>query len=242
MRRVAWGGELVLAGVIAVCGCGWASAQTASTEQPTDRFLWFGGVDGWRNGGFGHGGLLWSPDGLDRAGFVAKFLVGGGSYRYLNGATDTTGTVVLFDAMPGWRFKRDNLEVTVFAGLDLQSHRLNPDDINNRSRGGHAGLRVGTDVWWEPTATTMASLGASLTTIGDGYWSRLAYGWRVFDRVYLGPELHALGDDTYRQWRVGLHATALKIGPYEWSMGVGYVEDNDHRSGLYGRIGLLMRH
>lgn len=50
-----------------------------------------------------------------------------------------------------------------------------------------------------------------------------------------------MGDETYNQWRVGLHATALKIGRYEWSFGAGYVEDSDNRNGVYGRVGVLLR-
>ena len=50
-----------------------------------------------------------------------------------------------------------------------------------------------------------------------------------------------MGDETYRQWRIGVHATALKVGNYEWSFGAGYVEDSDNRGGLYGRIGVLLR-
>ncbi len=207
----------------------------------SETFLLFAGADAWRSGGFVHGGLLWSPGGIDREGFVAKLMIGGGQYRYRNGAAETTGTVALFDAMPGWRFKLGTFELTAYAGLDLQHHHLSPDDLGNRSRGSRAGLRAGADVWWEPTAATMASAGANFATIGDGYWSRAAFGWRAFDLVYLGPEVLALGDDRYHQWRVGLHATAFKTGAFEWSAGAGYVEDSDHRAGIYGRIGVLTR-
>ncbi|MCX7308778.1 MAG: cellulose biosynthesis protein BcsS, partial [Afipia sp.] len=95
--------------------------------------------------------------------------------------------------------------------------------------------------WAEPTKTTMASANVSFATVGDSYWSPFAYGWRAFERVYIGPEVHAMGDETYRQWRIGVHATALKVGNYEWSFGAGYVDDSDDRSGLYGRIGVLLR-
>ena len=91
--------------------------------------------------------------------------------------------------MPGWRFKPGNAEITVFAGLDIQHHRLTPDDPGNPSRGTHAGLRarrgflVGAD---GPTMMPMPAL--SFATIGDGYWARVAYGWRFFDSIYIGPK------------------------------------------------------
>lgn len=232
---------MVLAAATVACGCFPARAQEAPFDLPAERVLLFAGVDLWRNGGFLHGGLVWSPNGLDRAGFAAKVLVGGGRYHYLSGATDIAGAVALISAMPGWRFKRGSAELTVNAGLDVQRHRLDPDDPGNRLRGRHVGLRVSADLWWEPVASAMTSASASFSTIGDGYWTRAAAGWRFFNRLYFGPEALALGDDSYRQWRLGLHATALKVGETEWSASAGYVEDSDGRSGLYGRIGMLAR-
>ncbi|MGZ5804291.1 MAG: cellulose biosynthesis protein BcsS [Xanthobacteraceae bacterium] len=242
MRFVALLRAAVVAAAVAACVCGGAFAQTLDSAagdpaQHIDRFLWFGGLDAWRNGGFAHGGLLWSPGGLDREGFTAKLMAGTGDYRYHIGSTPIDGTATVVDILPGWRFKRGGAEITVFAGLDIQHHRLKPDDLANSVRGTHAGLRIGADFWWEPTATTMTNAGVSFATVGTGYWARLAYGWRAFDRIYIGPEALALGDDTYHQWRVGVHATAFKTGDFEWSLGTGYVSDSDHRSGPYGRVG-----
>ena len=240
MRRVACVVSIVMAAAV-VLGGGSAFAQPAADRDKTERFLLFSGADLWGGGGFGYGGLIWSPGGLDREGFVAKLLIGGGQYRYFSGATEIVGTQTLFDVTPGWRFKFNRAEVTVFAGLDLQHHSFSPDDPANRLRGTHTGLRVGADLWWEPKDNMMVSAGASFATVGDGYWTRGAIGWQFFDRVYIGPEALALGDTSYWQWRVGLHATAFKTGAFEWSAGAGFVRDSSERSGLYGRIGLLTR-
>ena len=210
-------------------------------ESGSETFLWFAGADLWRAGGFAHGGLVWSPGGLDREGFTAKLMAGAGTYRYRNGNTPTKGDVVIFDVMPGWRFKPGSADIAVFAGLDIQNHRLAPDDLNNAARGTYTGLRIGMDFWWEPAPSTMTNAGLSFSTINTGYWARAALGWRAFESFYVGPETLALGDETYRQWRVGAHVTALKTGPFEWSVGTGYVSDSDHRSGVYGRVGVLAR-
>ena len=250
MRSVAWGGGLLLAGSIAfgfqlaspASAADFALPATPASAPQDAHLLIYGGFDGWQSGGFGHGGLMWSPGGLDKEGFIAKFMAGGGTYNYRAGTTDTTGYAAILNAAPGWHFKRGNIDLTVYAGLDIQNHRLRPDDLNNRSRGTHMGVRAGADLWVEPTSTTMASASISFASIGDSYWSRLAYGWRAFDnKVYIGPDVHVLGDDTYSQWRIGAHVTALKLGQYEWSFGAGFVEDSDNRSGIYGRVGLLLR-
>lgn len=236
MRAVALFCVAFFAAAMAAC----AGRAHAQASPPPERFMLFAGADLWRNGGFLHGGFVWSPDGLDREGFTAKLMAGTGSYAYRMGATTIDGHATVVDILPGWRFKPGGADVTVYAGLDFQHHRFSPDDLTNRVRGSHLGLRVGADVWWEPTAATMLNAGANYATVGSGYWARAAYGWRAFG-FYVGPEAVALGDDSYRQWRVGAHITALKTGVIEWSFGAGYVSDSDSRSGIYGRVGVLTR-
>lgn len=218
-----------------------ADLALAADTPDSRRFLLFSGFDLWRNGGFGHGGLLWSPAGLAREGFTFKLLVAGGRYHYQSGGTEITGSQTLAGVLPGWRFKRDALELTLFAGADLQSHRLRPDDPDNRMRGTNFGLRVGGDLWYQPSGTFMMSAGASASTIGPNYWTRAAVGWRLFDAVWVGPEVLALGGDRYHQFRAGVHATALRTLAVEWTAGFGFVRDSDERDGLYTSIGVISR-
>ncbi len=233
--------------VMAAAQCGWvdlAAADTIQDGRDSPSFLFFSGTSLWREGGFLHGGLLWSPAGLDHEGFTLKLLLSGGSYRYRSGAlgdVEVTGRQLSGFVTPGWRFKRDGFEVTVFAGLDAQNHRLSPDDPSSRLRGGMVGLRSGFDLWYEPTPTTMLAADASVSTIGTSYSARGAFGWRFLDRLYFGPEAQVFVCGDYRQYRVGVHATAFKTGAFEWSAAIGGASDSDRRSGAYGRIELLAR-
>jgi hypothetical protein len=229
-----------LAAALGLCGVEPALADEAGQEAAA-RALLFAGTDFWRNGGFTHGGFLWAYQGLDAEGPVLKLLFGGGVYRYHAGATEITGNQILGSALPGWRFKRDALEVTVFAGLDAQEHRFAPADPGNRLAGVHVGARGGFDVWYEPAAGGMLTASVSLSTVGMGYWTRAAAGLRAFDTLWLGPEVHASGDDSYSQFRAGAHITSLRIFASEWSAGAGWVTDSDRRSGVYGRVGVLVR-
>jgi hypothetical protein len=218
-----------------------------------DRYLIFGGFDLWRNGGFGHGGLLWSPGGLERDGFTLKLLLAGGLYRYNLDRTLIVGSHVvtirqqivgiqeLVSVMAGWRIKRGPLEATVFAGPDLQAHRLVPDDPDNPMRGIRMGVRVGGDLWYQPHPLMMVNAGVSASTIGNNYWSRVASGWHFSGLAWIGPEIVALGGGRYRQLRFGAHATALRLGGLEWTLGAGYVRDSDDRDGLYARFGVVGR-
>ena len=124
----------------------------------------------------------------------------------------------------------------------MQNHRLSPDDLSAGLRGGYAGLRANAELWYEPTPSTMIAADGSVSTIGASYNARFAFGWRVLDRYYLGPEVQGFAaGDNYRQFRVGAHVTGLKYSWFEWSGSLGWATDSDDRDGLYGKLGLLMR-
>lgn len=232
---------ITLVGAVAGSLCQPVTALAMDPAGAAPRYLLFSGVDLWRNGGFGHGGLVWSPKGLSHAGPAVKLLFGAGSYRYRAGPIAIDGAQTVASVLPGWRFAAPGWEITVFAGLDVQRHRLRPDDSANSLRGTQAGLRAGIEWWWEPAPATMLTGALSLATVGTSYWARFASGWRLVPSVWIGPEVAALGDDAYHQWRIGAHATGFTTATLEWSGGVGFVHDSDARQGVYGRIGVLAR-
>jgi hypothetical protein len=222
-----------------------APPHAVSSADEQARFLLFSGSDFWREGGFAHAGVLWAQNGLDREGLVVKLMFGGGIYHYVSGAlgnADVRGQEYAGSILPGWRFVRDRLTVTVFLGADFQHHTLTPDDPTASLRGGYAGVRTGFELWYEPTAGTMLAADASVSSIGPGYNARLAAGWRVLDAFYIGPEVQGFADgDNYRQVRAGIHLTGIRTGDFEWSAGLGFAEDTDHRSGAYGKLSVFTR-
>lgn len=236
---------LVAAAVLFVCP---VRAHPAAAYDADDqaRLLLFASTDLWRHGGFAHGGVLWSPDGLDRDGFALKVAFGGGAYRYVSGAlgqVDVDGRQMAGELLLGWRFVRGPVSVTAFAGLDVQQHRLSPDDASAGLRGRYAGAKTGFELWFEPDPGAMVAAHGFVSTVGPSYNARLAAGWRVLDTAYVGPEVQGFAfDDNYKQWRTGLHITALRFGGLEWSAGLGWAGDSDNRASLYGRLGLLSRH
>lgn len=119
---------------------------------------------------------------------------------------------------------------------------LVPDDIGNAARGAHTGIRVAADLWYEPTAQTMVTGSATLTTIAAAYAMRLAGGWRLLDSVYVGPEAQMFGAFNYRQWRLGIHVTGLTFRALELQAALGYAADSDANRGLYARVQLSRKH
>lgn len=231
--------------------CGDAEAETRSPPEPPsaakqdetrpDRFLFFAGFDHWRSAGTLYGGMMWSPAGLIREGPVLKLFYAGGFYRYDAGTARVMGAHDTVAILPGWHFVRGGLDVTVYGGADLQYHRTSPYDPGNRLNGGHAGLRIGADLWWQPRKHWMVTSSLSASTVGNSYGVRLAGGRHLWERLWIGPEIEASGDRIYRQLRVGMHVTALRFWFGEWTVSTGYVRDSGRRDGVYGRLGLLVR-
>jgi Cellulose biosynthesis protein BcsS len=81
----------------------------------------------------------------------------------------------------------------------------------------------------------------SASTNATSYSARAAAGWRVLDRYWAGPEISASSDAFSKQVRIGAHLTGFRFDALEWSVAAGYVTDSFHRSGVYGRIGVLTR-
>jgi hypothetical protein len=206
--------------------------------------LLFSGIDLWRGGNFSHGGAYWSPRGLDRDGLLIKATLSGGTYHYRSGALANTrvfGRALGVQILPGWRFSRGRLEVKTFAGLDLRDHRLFPDDPSAGLRGRRTGLQIAAEVWYQPDDNTMLAADGAISTIDAVRHARIAYGWKLFERFHAGPEIAGFSAGSYRQFRIGLHVTALRTGTWEWSGAIGFASDNDGVSGAYGRLGVLTR-
>jgi len=243
-RRVRAAG-LLAAAFLFCCSSLWSGpAKAAPDEEDGPHFILFSGRDFWRNGAFLYGGTTWAPGGFEQDGFLFKFLISGGLYRYNAGDLDgaeVVGAEARGAIMAGWRMKRGPLEAKIFFGPEFQNNWLWPDDPGNRLRGRAVGLRFAIDLWMEPTPTTMAAGDASLSTIGANYSARAAYGWKLFNRFYAGPESQVYGGDGYAQLRFGAHLTSLRTGITEWSAGCGWAVDSDRRRSLYLRLGLMQR-
>lgn len=207
-----------------------------------ERFLLYGGFDIWRYGGSGYAGGQWAPRGLNNDGFVLSIFASDGVHRFDTAAICYRTMIFRAAIMPGWRFKRGNLEVKVFAGPDFERDDYSPVIVPSRAHAASQfGARVATDLWWEPNRRMMVAASASATSIAHGYSGRAAAGWRVLNAAWVGPEIAVSSDRFSDQYRLGAHLTGLRTGAFEWSLAAGYVRDSFSRGGLYGRIGVLTR-
>jgi hypothetical protein len=235
--------------VAAVLAAAWVMACVATdraaaggAESPS--FLLFSGTEFWRYGAFLYGGLLWSPAGIDTDGFTLKMLLDGGKYSYVSGdlQENIEGAELSAAALPGWRFIRGGLTVTLFAGPVVQDYRLLPADPGSRLQGFYIGAETGADIWYQPTALTMAALNGAIASIGPTGYVRAAFGFRFFAPAFIGPEIGEFWCADYREAQFGAQVTALRINTVQWSIGSGWALTSDQRSGAYLRLGLNARY
>ena len=244
MRR-GWGWSAALAAAAVWLSC----TRTLAGNDEDATVILFSGRDLWRNGLFAYGGFLTAPGGFEDDGLMLKVMFSGGAYRYRAddlGGEQVIGVEGAAQILPGFRIKRHGIEAKIFFGLDLERHRLWPDDPGNRLQGSAVGVRFAAEFWTEPTPDTMLAASVSLSSIATSNSGRLAYGWRVAEAVfdggfYVGPEVQVFGADGYRHLRLGMHITELKTETYEWSAGLGYARDSDGVAGPYLRIGFNVR-
>jgi hypothetical protein len=118
---------------------------------------------------------------------------------------------------------------------------LTPDIPTATYRGTHIGARFASELWWEPMPDMMLTSAFAASTNATSHSARAAAGWRVFDQFWAGPEISASRDEFSQQVRIGAHLTGFRLAAFEWSAAAGYVQDSFHRSGVYGRIGVLVK-
>ena len=144
--------------------------------------------------------------------------------------------------MPGWRFVRDSLTVSVFAGPVVQDYRLKPNDPGSRLQGLYVGAQVATELWYQPNANMMAATSGSIATIGPTGSVRAALGVRAFDLFFIGPETQALWCANFQQLEFGAHVTGFRTSALEWSAGAGWATATDRRNGPYLRLGVSAKY
>ncbi|MGA8612707.1 MAG: cellulose biosynthesis protein BcsS [Xanthobacteraceae bacterium] len=232
--------------VVAVAGMvASATVDRADAGGPDDpSLLLFSGTDLWRYGAFLYGGVLWAPDGLDNNGFIGKVLLDGGEYSYVSGDLNETidGTKLSAAVLPGWRFIRDGLTVSLFTGPVVQDYRLTPYDPGSRLHGLYAGAEFASDIWYQPNATTMAALNGSITSIGPTGYVRATFAFRFLTPAFVGPEIAEIWCGDFQQMEFGAQITGPRINTVEWSMGSGFALTSDQRYGPYLRLGFDARY
>jgi hypothetical protein len=174
---------------------------------------------------------------LDRSGFRLRTSGIVGTYTYestdvgkVNG--NLLGGAFLFGYE--WVFKRAS--ISVYAGGEVVNTTISPNDPNNQAKGTSAGLKLATDFYLTPTNATMIAGVFSYSTNFNSYYGRLKFGMAFANNIYIGPEIGALGDNFFQQWRIGGHVTGIRLGMLQFGAALGFLNDRVRGAGLYGTL------
>lgn len=161
-----------------------------------------------------------------------------GTYSYPGQAVGArvTGYQQEGSALAGYEWIWRDAALAGYIGFNVRSNQLSIPDPGNPVVGTGVGLKVAGNFYATPTDRTMVSAYGSYSTKFNAYYSRFRVGYMVADGVYIGPEALFLGDDFFRQYRVGAHLSGLTFGPVQMSLAVGYVRDRIQGTGYYSSI------
>lgn len=176
-------------------------------------------------------------NGLEHNGFRFRVIGLIGRYDYdasAPGVGEVTGNQAGGSLLGGYEWAVNKTKIGVYGGIDVINNRLNKFDPGNDTEGTTYGFRAGVDFYSNPTSSTMAAGTFTFTTANTGYYVRLRGGVAAYEQMYVGPEVLVLGDSFYNQWRLGLHLSGVQLGPVQFGVSGGYLNDSTKGNGGYG--------
>jgi len=183
----------------------------AESEAPRNEFFTgFEASDNYASaylgGGYAFGKGLYAP------GWRLRSVASYGRYRYDgtlpvgvdNVAIEFDGEEYFGSALVGYQFHPGGrLIVKLFAGIESDSQIISPHDPNNSVQGSALGLRLQAETWTNLSERYFLSADASYGTAFQEYWALARLGLRLGERVSLGLEGGALGNEEYNAGRGG---------------------------------------
>lgn len=227
-------------------------ATKGAANGNSQYWLLFSGTDMAREGWFVYSGARMTPfSPLDESGPVLGVFAGGGQYRYVMAPGVTvTGHVASGEALAGYQFVGANHSLALLAGVRRERHHLDSFDPGNSVQGEETGAVIAVDAWAKPVPRMLVTLAASASTAFGGYYARATAGRALpfFGTYPGGANLHGggeavlLGNENYRQWRLGGQVTGLGLGPAEIGFSAGWYGGDDGNEGFYGNLALWRRY
>lgn len=186
------------------------SAVQAEPAKKSPRFETFSGTDVTTGSVFGYFGGVWAlgRDVRD-AGFRLKALGGWGQYDYKTtlpgfpGEKTVNGIVGLLQVLGGYQWQRGEWTIKTYAGFSYEEHKLNVFDPGNSVEGPKTGGIGQVELWRNLGPSGFLSVDSSYSTAFDGYFLQGRLGKRPVQRLSLGIEGAALGNEEHNSGRGG---------------------------------------
>jgi hypothetical protein len=235
------------AAAVAAAGCPAARAADWYTgaETPADPDAWIVAVDASatvasQGSQFANANVTAAPAGsLNQSGLRVRVDGLMGSYRTETaGSPRALGAQAEVAAMAGYALVWQEAVLAGFVGLNVRRNEVSHFDASLPAARTEIGLKTALDFYARPTASTMVHATGTYSTAFNAYYGRLRFGFAGFAGGYIGPEFTALGDDYYRQWRVGAHLSGMQFGALQLGVSAGYVHDHVRKGGAYSTLDL----
>ncbi len=216
------------------------AAPKSEDDEAAGKVLAFSAFDVSKNSYSGSIGTLIAPfRDLDTSGLRFWMFGDAGVYRYPAAGGTIRGTYESGDVLAGYGFEGDFYSINLLAGFNAVNHTLSDVDVENRVQGTAFGAKVRADAWINPTPKTLTYGEAEYSTAFRTYYTRAKFGYDFTAKeIFFGPEVAALGDERFNQWRVGAHLTQVKFGKVQVDVSAGYANDSIVGSGAYGTVEL----
>jgi outer membrane immunogenic protein len=224
-----------------VAGAGGARKAYAQANDDDDEgsIQVFSGVDVSKRSADGWVGALIAVNrDLDTSGPRVMLLGGTGVYRYPVTGGFIRGVYSTGDMLAGWGFEGDNYSANLLVGANAANHILSDIDPENSVQGTKIGVKVRGDLWHNPTPLTLVYGEGEYSTAFQTFHLAGKFGYDATNGkgIFLGPEAAYFGDQRFNQWRIGGHATQLKVGKVQIDLAAGYAHDSINGDGAYGRL------
>lgn len=138
--------------------------------------------------------------------------------------------------LAGYEWKSTGQSLAMYGGLEVRNSQFTPVESGAGSPGAHQGLKTTIEYYAALSERSMLIAYGSYSTINNAYFGQVKLGIAPSGGVYIGPEFAALGDDYYRNWRVGGHVTGIQLGAMQFGVSAGYQIDKAGKSGAYGAL------
>lgn len=139
-------------------------------------------------------------------------------------------------ALVGYSWVSQDWTASLYAGAEMLNTTLNHNDPNNHTQGTSVGARIAGDFYGMLTPSVMVFGYGSYSTNVNTFYTRFKTGYAVWNGVYIGPELSALGNSFYSEYRAGLHMTGLKLGQLSLGISGGFATSKLNGNGVYGLL------
>lgn len=216
-----------------------------SKVAPSPRTVLFASLDAGSSGFLTFGGKRTLVGTLDESGPVALASIGAG------GSPEQVGSPAIGDApfrpvmqasgLLGYQWALGRAFLSLFAGPELDRDRFASTSGPAREET-RIGARVHGEIWMHPTDDTLLT-GTAIAGSARGHlWARASGGYKVWRDVFIGPEATVYRTETYREWRIGAHATGLELGRFTLRLSTGWrADETSARGGPYGALSVHVK-